>query len=166
MWNKGTGIARFKSANVSLGANLKPKAREDNHPARNTEEFKRLTQYGINDVYYDFNVPWNMGVTYSLGITKSYLTTSKKDTVEISNHNVSINGDLNLTSRWKITASTSYNLVQKKLQMTQINLVRDLHCWEMILTAVPFGERKFYNFTLHVKATVLQDLKLLRRRTY
>ncbi len=165
-WNKGTGIARFKSANVSLGANLKPKAREDNHPARNTEEFKRLTQYGINDVYYDFNVPWNMGVTYSLGITKSYLTTSKKDTVEISNHNVSINGDLNLTSRWKITASTSYNLVQKKLQMTQINLVRDLHCWEMILTAVPFGERKFYNFTLHVKATVLQDLKLLRRRTY
>ena len=107
-----------------------------------------------------------MGLSYTLGIAKNYLPTSKKDTVQISTHNVSINGDVNLTSRWKITASTSYNFVQKKLQLSQINLVRDLHCWEMILTAVPFGDRKFYNFTLHVKATVLQDLKLLRRRVY
>ncbi|MCB9045471.1 MAG: LPS-assembly protein LptD [Chitinophagales bacterium] len=166
MWNRGTGIARFKQANISMGAQLKPQKRQDNNPKRNTEEYQLLTQYGIDDVYYDFNVPWNMGLSYTLGIAKNYLPTSKKDTVQISTHNVSINGDVNLTSRWKITASTSYNFVQKKLQLSQINLVRDLHCWEMILTAVPFGDRKFYNFTLHVKATVLQDLKLLRRRVY
>lgn len=166
MWERGTGIARFRNANVSLGAQLKPAKNENIDPNRRTDEFRRLTQYGINDLYYDFNVPWNLGVTYSLGISKSYLAESEKDTVRVDNHNISINGDLNLTPRWKITASTSYNLVQKKLQMTQINIVRDLHCWEMILTAVPFGDRKFYNFTLHVKATVLQDLKLLRRRDY
>lgn len=166
MWQKGTGIARFTNANVSMGAQLKPQKKEDNNPARNTDEYRRLTQYGIDDIYYDFNIPWNLGLTYSLGVSKSYAPFSKEDSLQITNHNVSINGDFNLTSRWKITASTSYNFVQKKVQMTQINIVRDLHCWEMILTAVPFGERKFYNFTLHVKATVLQDLKLLRRRDY
>lgn len=166
MWEKGTGIARFRSANISLGANLKPVPVTDDNPARNTDEFKRLTRYGINDIYYDFNVPWNLGLTYTLGISKSYATFSQMDSVRVDNHNLSINGDLNLTPRWKITASTSYNFVQKELQMTQIQIIRDLHCWEMVLSAVPFGERKFYNFTLHVKASVLQDLKLMRRRDY
>lgn len=166
MWEQGTGIARFTNASVSLAAQLRPTKREDNNPDRNTEEYQRLTMYGINDIYYDFNVPWNLGLTYSLGLNKRYLPESKKDTLAVDNHNIGINGDFNLTSRWKITASTSYNFAQKKLQMTQINIVRDMHCWEMILTAVPFGERRFYNFTLHVKATVLQDLKLLRRRDY
>lgn len=168
MWERGTGIARFRNANVSLGAQLRPqrKETEEENPAARTDEYRRLTQYGINDIYYDFSIPWNLGLTYSLGISKSYLAASEKDTIAINNHNISINGDFNLTPRWKITASTSYNLVEKQLQLTQINIVRDLHCWEMILSAVPFGERKFYNFTLHVKATVLQDLKLLRRRDY
>lgn len=166
MWEQGTGIARFTGANVSIGAQLRPVKRETDNPAANTDEFRRLTMYGIDDIYYDFNVPWNLGLTYSLGLNKRYVPESRKDTLAVDNHNISINGDINLTSRWKITASTSFNFVQKKLQMTQINIVRDLHCWEMILTAVPFGERRFYNFTLHVKATVLQDLKLLRRRDY
>lgn len=166
MWEQGTGIARFTNANVSMGAQLRPTRQQTNNPAVNTDEYKRLTMYGINDIYYDFNVPWNLGLTYSLGLNKRYVPESRKDTLAVDNHNISINGDINLTSRWKLTASTSFNFVQKKLQMTQINIVRDLHCWEMILTAVPFGERKFYNFTLHVKATVLQDLKLLRRRDY
>ncbi len=166
MWEQGTGIARFTGANVSIGAQLRPVKRETDNPAANTDEFRRLTMYGIDDIYYDFNVPWNLGLTYSLGLNKRYVPESRKDTLAVDNHNISINGDINLTSRWKLTASTSFNFVQKKLQMTQINIVRDLHCWEMILTAVPFGERRFYNFTLHVKATVLQDLKLLRRRDY
>lgn len=167
MWEQGTGIARFTDANVSLGAQLRPRQRDDDdNPARNSEEYQRLTMYGINDIYYDFNVPWNLGLTYSLGLSKAYAPFSKKDSLQVSNHNIGINGDINITSRWKLTASTSFNFIQKKLQMTQINIVRDMHCWEMILTAVPFGERRFYNFTLHVKATVLQDLKLLRRRDY
>lgn len=166
MWEQGTGIARFTNASISMAAQLRPRKRDDDNPNRNTEEYQRLTMYGIDDIYYDFNVPWNLGLTYSLGLNKRYVPESKKDTLAVDNHNIGINGDFNLTTRWKITASTSYNFAQKKLQMTQINIVRDMHCWEMILTAVPFGERRFYNFTLHVKATVLQDLKLLRRRDY
>lgn len=166
IWQKGEGIARFSNASVSIGGQLRPPTKQEDNPNKGTDEYKRLVQYGIDDIYYDFNVPWNLGFSYTLGLSKRFVPESHKDTLAVDNHNISINGDINLTSRWKITASTSFNFIQKKLQLTQINLVRDLHCWEMILTAVPFGERRFYNFTLHVKATVLQDLKLLRRRDF
>ncbi len=165
MFQKGTGIARFKTANVSLDASLKPRERQ-NEQRNISDTYNRLQQWGITDRYYDFDIPWNVGVTYVLGINKSYLAESKKDTVQISNHNIGFNGQMNLTSRWKLTVNTSYNVAQKKLQMTQINIVRDLHCWEMVLSVIPFGDRKFYNFTLNVKASELQDLKILRRRDF
>ncbi|MCB9065177.1 MAG: LPS-assembly protein LptD [Chitinophagales bacterium] len=166
MFGRGTGIARFQNFGVTLGGSLRAKQRDDNNPARQSDQFNRLMQYGYSNDYVDFNVPWNMTLTYALQISKTYLSTSKKDTVQISSHNVGINGDVNLTPRWKLVVGTSFNIVEKKLQMTQIDIYRDLHCWEMRLTAVPFGDRKFYSFTLNVKAQVLQDLKLLRRRDY
>lgn len=166
MYEQGTGIARFTNAYVSMSASLRPRTRTDNNPKRNTEEYQRLTMYGINDVYYDFNIPWNLGVSYSLNVNKEYNPVSHKDTVKLTNHNISLNGDFNLTPRWKVVASTNYNLVEKKLQMTQIRIIRDMHCWEMELSVVPFGQNRFYNFTLHVKAQELQDLKLMRRRDY
>ena len=165
MFRKGTGFARFKTANVSLDANLKP-TKKENVQRDISDTYNRLQQWGVTDRYYDFDVPWNLGVTYVLGITKTYLSESKKDTVQISNHNIGFNGQANLTSRWKLTVNTSYNVTQKQLQMTQINIVRDLHCWEMVLSVIPFGDRKFYNFTLNVKASELQDLKILRRRDF
>lgn len=149
-----------------MSTQLKPRKREDNNPRRNTEEYQRLMMYGINDVYYDFNVPWNLGISYTLNVNKEFNLTSRKDTVKLTNHNVTLNGDFNLTPRWKIVASTSYNFTEKKIQLSQIRIVRDMHCWEMELSVVPFGERRFYNFTLHVKASELQDLKLMRRRDY
>lgn len=166
LYSRGTGIARFTNAFISMSTQLKPRTREDNNPKRNTEEYQRLMMYGINDVYYDFNVPWNLGISYTLNVSKEFNLTSRRDTVKLSNHNVTLNGDFNLTPRWKIVASTSYNFTEKKIQLSQIRIVRDMHCWEMELSVVPFGERRFYNFTLHVKASELQDLKLMRRRDY
>lgn len=166
MWQRGTGIARFQSMNITLGGNLKATKADNNDPARQTDEYNRLMQYGYTNQYVDFNVPWNLNVTYALSLTNQYVADSKKDSLVLSNHNIGIGGDINITPRWKLVASTSYNIIQKKLQMTQIDIYRDLHCWEMRLTAVPFGDRKFYSFTLNVKAQILQDLKLLRRRDF
>ncbi|MEN9339778.1 MAG: hypothetical protein RIQ62_1090, partial [Bacteroidota bacterium] len=49
---------------------------------------------------------------------------------------------------------------------TSFTIYRDLHCWEMRLNLIPFGLLKSYNFTLNVKSTVLQDLKLVRRKDF
>jgi hypothetical protein len=110
-------------------------------------------------------VPWNLNISYSLDISKNPLTTRPADTL-IFNQNMVFSGDVNLTARWKLAISSGYNFNAKQLQFTSIDIYRDLHCFEMRLQAFPFGFRKSFNFTLNAKASVLQDLRLLRRRDY
>jgi lipopolysaccharide assembly outer membrane protein LptD (OstA) len=167
MWDAGQGIARFTTANISLGGNFhsKPKGSNENNPAVKTDEYKRLMQYGLFNDYLDFNISWNFNFTYSLQVNKNYLPVSKKDTI-VLNHFAGFGGDFNLTQRWKVAIQSGYNFTQKKLTLTSINIYRDLHCWQMSLGTIPFGPNKNYNFTLNVKASVLQDMKLMRRRDY
>lgn len=166
-WQTRRGIGRFQNANISLGGSLHAKKKQmPNNPAMQTDEYRRLMQYGRYDDYLDFNIPFNMNFTYSLGIAKQYSASSKSDTLVISQHYFGTDADFNLTSRWKIVIRSGYDFNTKQLQLTSIDLVRDLHCWEMRFNTVPFGPRKNYNFTLQVKASVLQDLKLTRRRDY
>jgi hypothetical protein len=41
----------------------------------------------------------------------------------------------------------------------QLALNRDLHCWSMSFSWVPFGQMKSYMFHIGVKAAMLKDLK-------
>lgn len=166
MLQQGTGIARFTTAGVSLSGNLHAKKKEDGSPVRESDEFRRLMQYGYAYDYVDFNIPWNMTFNYTLQLSKNYVQESRKDSLVFSAHNVMVGGDMNLTERWKIGIRTSYSLIENKLQATQLDLYRDLHCWQMRLSAVPFGANRNYNFTINAKASILQDLKLLRRRDF
>jgi hypothetical protein len=62
--------------------------------------------------------------------------------------------------------SSGYDINEKSMTFTSIDIFRDLHCWEMRLQLSPFGFRRSYNFGLNVKAAVLQDLKLNRRKDF
>jgi hypothetical protein len=77
-----------------------------------------------------------------------------------------ISGDLSLSDKWKITYNTGYHFEAAQFTQTNLGISRDLHCWTMNLTWVPFGRFQSYNFTIAVKASVLQDLKLERRRPF
>lgn len=165
MIDQGNGIARFTNASLSLGSNLHSKPKSGAASPTNSEEYGRIARSGYYGDYVDFNVPWSMNVSYSLSMNNNYSTFSKKDTI-VFTHNMVFQGEVNLTERWKINVSSGYDFTNKQLTLTSIDLYRDLHCWQMHMQTIPFGPRKSYNFTLNVKATVLQDLKLLRRRDY
>lgn len=164
-WNGHGGLVRFQNANVGLSASLNGKKKE-NRAASGSDEYRRLMMYGRYDDYVDFNIPFNMTVAYSLSLTKQYSAFSKRDTMVVSQHYMELNTDVNITSRWKVGVNTGFNLISNELQLTSINIYRDMHCWELRMSTVPFGPRKNYYFTLQVKASVLQDLKLVRRKDY
>jgi hypothetical protein len=166
-WNNGKGLGRFQGGNITAQASFHSIQKKDKNknPNSQSEEFKRMMQYGRYDDYVDFNIPWNLNMSYSLQMSNSYRPITKKDSL-ILNNTMMFGGDFNLTPQWKIAVNSGYNITEKQLQLTSIDIYRDLHCWEMRLGAVPFGPRKNYNFTLNVKASVLQDLKLLRRRDF
>ncbi len=165
-WDAGRGVARFTGASVALSAGLRSKQKTGNdNTIEKTDEFSRLMQQGGYNDYVDFNIPWSVNVAYALTMNNSYNAVSKTDTIRY-NQNVMLSGDFNISTHWKITYSTGYDFTIKQLTFTSIDIYRDLHCWEMRLGAIPFGPRKSFNFTLNVKASILQDLRLVRRRDF
>lgn len=117
------------------------------------------TLYGYPDEYVDFNIPWNVRVRYNFNYSKPY------DEVNIT-QSIAATGDFNLTKKWKISFGSGYDFVNNKATYTTVDVYRDLHCWEASLHLVPFGSRKAYMFKINVKASMLKDLKLAKRRSW
>lgn len=165
MWQRGDGFARFTDAGISLSTSL------TSRPKSKDKTIAPSAKDGIvfNPDYYnyvDFDIPWSINFSYSLNLSNQYQTVTKKDSLLVSAHNITFGGEFNVTPRWKVSFISGYNLIDKQLQITRIQIFRDLHCWAMRLETVPFGPQKNYNFTINVKAAVLQDLKLMRRRDF
>jgi hypothetical protein len=75
-------------------------------------------------------------------------------------------GDLSLSQKWKVNFNSGYHFESKEFTQTTITIARDLHCWTMNFLWVPFGPFTSYNFSINVKASVLQDLKMERRKPF
>ena len=73
---------------------------------------------------------------------------------------------MSLSEKWKVTFNTGYHFETKEITQTNIGISRDLHCWTMRVDWVPFGRFESFNFTINVKSSLLQDLKLERRKPF
>jgi hypothetical protein len=163
-WNNGRGIGQISNLNLAMSTSLNPKAREKKTLKKkqlSVQEERELDFINANpDLFVDFSIPWNLSLSYNLSYSKSGF--EKSNLMQSLN----FNGDVNLTKKWKIGFSSGYDFVSKTLVYPNINIYRDLHCWEMRFNWVPTGNRGSYSIDINVKASVLQDLKLSRRRSW
>lgn len=116
--------------------------------------------------YADFSVPWNLMVDFRISETASKYVPERGDYDFKISQTINFSGDMKLTENWKVSLTSGYDVETKSITYTSINVYRDLHCWEMRLSWIPIGFYKSYNFSLNVKASVLQDLKFNRRRSW
>lgn len=129
----------------------------------NLAEERHLYLFRIDpNSYIDFDIPWSLRVNYSLSYSRPIQTPNTKEIFTIR-QTLQFSGDLALSQAWKINFSSGYDIQGKEFTQTSISLTRDLHCWTAALNWVPFGYYTSYNFTIRVKASVLQDLKMERR---
>lgn len=154
MYNEVGKIGRLTSANFTLGFRLNSKSKAEN---TNSEIANNIIGYPYD--YVDFNIPWNFSIDHTFRYSKPQFEKDISQTLRFS-------GDVNITSKWKISVSTGYDYKIKQFTYTTVNIYRDLHCWEMRFTWIPFGFRQSYNFQINVKAAVLQDLKLTKRSSW
>lgn len=113
-----------------------------------------------DDGYLFAKIPWSLSVSYSLRYTASNQWNEEKNVPKMEfRHNLSFSASLGLGSGWKASTSLSYDVNAKKLSYTSINVSRDLHCWSMSASFVPFGPYKSYTFHIGVNASMLKDLK-------
>ncbi len=165
MLDQGTGIGRFKSANVLVGSNFHSKPRGGAKSPTNSQEYARLMRNAGYNEYVDFSIPWSFNFSYTMTVNRQYSGYSFRDSLTLS-HSVTLTGELQVTERWKVVMNSGYNFDLKQLTLTNIDVYRDLHCWAIHFQTYPFGPRKSFNFSLNAKSAILQDLKLVRRRDY
>ncbi len=169
---KGGSLGRITNATLALNTNLNPDMRKKESSTREKvgqsdlpEEDKQHILANPN-AYVDFEIPWSLNIGYNLNyrrpITRGEARIRPAEVIQT----VQITGDLSISEKWKITYNTGYHFESKEFTQTNFGISRDLHCWTMNFTWVPFGRFQSYNFTIAVKASVLRDLKLERRRPF
>lgn len=159
-WGKGRPLGTFTDAQISVSLNLKGGQKSSDRKTSKAGTEAELAE--INnciDCYVDFNVPWTFNVNYNLIYQKPLFTYTITNTF-------TFNGDVRLTQNWKVGFNSGYDFRRKEFTYTSLDIYRDLHCWEMRLSVIPFGIRQSYVFNINVKSAVLQDLKLTRRKQW
>ncbi len=113
-----------------------------------------------DDGYLFAKIPWSLSISYNLRYGASNQWDEDRNYYKMEfRHNLSCSASIGLGSGWKASTSLSYDVNAKKLSYTSINVSRDLHCWSMSASFVPFGPYKSYTFHIGVNASMLADLK-------
>ena len=150
-------LARLTNANASLGFALN-NANEKVSPRYSSQQLAEINEHPED--YIDFTVPYNLSVNYTYSYSKLGNLAAE------SFQSASINGDLNVTPKWKVGFNSWYDITNSKFTSFSLNISRDLHCWEMRLNWIPFGYQESYFFQINVKSSILQDLKLIKRKDF
>ncbi|WP_420317993.1 putative LPS assembly protein LptD [Ekhidna sp.] len=182
-WNNGNGIGRLSRMTTAIGLNFSGK-KSNNSGTKDSQAplggsgiippdeqvgFDGFTEYERQQVehiqnnpemYVDFNVPWSLRMQYSINRNKvGFAEASIRQSFQF-------NGTLGLTDKTQITFNSGYDFEAKDFTTTRIGVSRDLHCWTMNFDWVPFGRYQSYFLSIRVKSSVLQDLKLDKRRSF
>lgn len=131
----------------------------DNETKRRRDDRTKKDEVS-DDGYLFAKIPWSLSVSYSLRYAAGNEWDEKRNYYKMEfRHNLSFAASLGLGSGWKASTSLSYDVNAKKMSYTSINVSRDLHCWSMSASFVPFGPYKSYTFHIGVNASMLADLK-------
>jgi lipopolysaccharide assembly outer membrane protein LptD (OstA) len=175
-WSKHFGLGDFTYFNFSTDYRFSGGGKKNNdgssnsgiNPSQNRNMSAQPNANNIGDeeynyyspYYVDFNVPWSLTLRLAYSFNKSYnynSTTKMLKTTKTHSATVDINGDLSLTSNWKISLTSGYDLQAKQITSSTLSLFRDLHCFEFSFSWSPFGMRKYWGFTIRAKSGILSD---------
>ncbi len=184
--NKANGGSLFRlidaRANLSYGVSSKDFGKKDED--KDQEESDNPYNYGANsggrtdDLFGDSNfmdngrpnldnkekeerettlytnaIPWDLRLAY----TVSYSNSNRQKT--INSHSLMFSGNIELTPKWKIGASSGYDLVNNGFTVTQLRFLRELGSFNLRFNWTPFGRYERWDFFIGISSSLLQDLK-------
>lgn len=166
----GQGLARFMNLNATASLNLSA-----NDVSRNILNSQKGSEYERNFIYrnyhyfYDFNSPWNLNMSFNLGMSRHFTKVGALDSSKVNATIMLNNFDFNMTKKWKIAISSGFDFDTKQVGITTISAIRDMHCWEFRVNYTPianFGGTNVQAYTIEIrpKSALLQDLKLMRNK--
>ena len=155
-YNQNGQALRLVQLRTSIGLNFSGNSTgtpQEQQDIQQINDYQNPNAVYQDQQYLDFNIPWNLKVNYVFTYNKPL------EEVKLVN-SLSFSGSMNITPGWKLRMSSSYDFDQEKLGYTTLDIHRDLHCWQIDLNVIPFGDRKSFRINIRVKQGFLQDLKL------
>ena len=159
-WTAGIN---YSISNTTFGKKgAKNAKKQDEDPVDvNSENDTKLTKTK------DGSIPWSINVNYSLryGMTHTYLgyvITKNKKIVQT----LGFTGNVQITPNWKVSVRSGYDFETNELTYTQVEINRDLHCWEMRFSWIPTGTWKSWNFGINIKSAMFKDLKIEKKKSH
>ncbi|NDG47217.1 MAG: LPS-assembly protein LptD, partial [Flavobacteriia bacterium] len=177
----GGGLLRLTSANVNMNysfssTQLEGKERDDvnersqreatSSGGRDDDLFGQAEDFAdrrMNDqensqpapTYpsYRSKIPWNLKLAYSLTYNNN------RGQRDFSNNSLMFSGNIDLTPKWKVGASSGYDFKGQGFTYTQLRFDRDLNSWRLNFSWIPFSERASWNFFIGIKSGLLSDIK-------
>lgn len=112
----------------------------------------------VNIGRYNYAIPWDLRLAYTI----TYSNNRREN--EISSQSLMFSGNVDLSPRWSVGASSGYDFKQQGFTFTQLRFQRDLESWQMSFNWVPFSARSSWYFFIGIKSSVLSDIKYDKRR--
>jgi hypothetical protein len=187
--NNGGSLMRLTRANVSFGYKLSStdfeKGAEDEEEEEDDLENETFLSGGRKDdlfgsgdplnpglnprnpdkdskkddnEFYNYKPPWNLNIQYAM----TYNNSQRQN--EISSHSIMFSGDIELSPRWSISASSGYDLANPGITFTQLQFNRDLKSWQMSFNWRPIGELRSWFFFIGIKSGIFRDIKYDKNR--
>jgi LPS-assembly protein len=170
-------IGRINSGSVSMSTQFQSKPRDPSKqggltPTKNItdptllEDQQRLQDYIQRNPgeFVDFNIPWSIGLSFSLFFNQERQPDLSYKTKVTSN--LSFNNSFSLTPKWNFSTNGYFDINTKQLTMFTMSISRDLHCWQFSANITPIGQYRSFSFNVSPKSSVLQNLKVNRTRYF
>jgi hypothetical protein len=170
-------LGRITGGNLAISTQFKSKPKDDKKAEQNNalpkdpfmtaDEQQRQLEYARSNPaeFTDFNIPWSLNLSYSLNFSR--LPKADYSGFETkTNSNINFNGDFNLTPKWKIGGSGFYNPAASKIEQLSFFISREMHCWQLSISATPINYTRSFSITISPKSGILRDLKINRMRQF
>jgi lipopolysaccharide assembly outer membrane protein LptD (OstA) len=153
------GLAQLTSFSINLSTSIKgQKKTSASQVQEQASPIQQSELMGYSDEEQpNINIPWNLSLAFDYSLNRS----NPLATFRSSNLRGSL--DFQLTENWKLSARANYDLINKQIAAPEINVYRDLHCWEMNFKWIPRGIYGGFKFEIRVKAPQLRDLKVTKQ---
>lgn len=179
VWQDGKySLGRLTNGNIAISTSFRSKEKEKSKvepgqqngdqglPMTMEEQQAELNYIRSNPAEFaDFNIDWSINVSYSLSFSRNFLADYSGFKTDV-NSNLSLNGDFNLTPKWKMGMNTYYDFKTASIQSLTMFLSREMHCWQMSINVTPVGLYRYFNITINPKSSLLKDIRVNRSRYF
>jgi hypothetical protein len=160
-YDRGQGIAQFSRANFAVTSSIGSNMLEAIKKTRQSPDLTNGAERGAEkDLNASEKLPWNLYVTYNLGLGMSETRNI------LPSQTLNFRGDVMPTKFWTLGVTSGFDFATQKISYTSLDIRRDLKCWEAVISWVPFGIRKQYNVTVNLKMSMLSEFKIPRTRQW